>query len=192
MFRRAPRLGFCVAALILCVVASEMARAASITVDNRSSPLTAFAMEFSSQNLLADDVAVTFTGAYQSSGGYPPLNETVSYLVALGESPSSSPPFGSVMLTIEGITDASQNNTHVDMIFNAVVTGPISPNYSVPNPGPDFDVAAFLRQQDAAYVPTDLSVVILSAVPEPASLVMGGMGVLAGLWVVIRRRRRQG
>ena len=145
-----------------------MARAASITVDNRSSTLTAFALDFSSQNLLADDGAVTFTGAYQSSGGYPPLNETVSYLVALGGSPPGSPNFGSVMLTIEGITDASQDNTQVDMIFNTVVTGPISPNYFVPDPGPDFYVAAFLRQQDAAYVPTDLSVVILSsAVPEP-------------------------
>ena len=184
--RRAPKLGSCLAALILCVAASEMARAASITVDNRSSPLTAFALDFSSQNLLADDGAVTFTGAYQSSGGYPPLNETVSYLVALGGSPPGSPYFGSVMLTIEGITDASQDNTQVDMIFNAVVTGPISPNYS--DPGPVFDVAAFLRQQDAAYVPTDLSVVILSAVPEPSSLVLGGIAVLVGVTVGLLRR----
>jgi len=186
--RRAPKLGSCVAALILCVAASEMTRAASITVDNRSSTLTAFALDFSSQNLLADDGAVTFTGAYQSSRGYPPLNETVSYLVALGGSPPGSPYFGSVMLTIEGITDASQDNTQVDMIFNAVVTGPISPNYFVPDPGPVFDVAAFLHQQDAAYVPTDLSVVILSAVPEPSSLVLGGIAVLVGVTVGLRRR----
>jgi hypothetical protein len=92
------------------------------------------------------------------------------------------------MLKIEGITDASQDNTQVDMTFNAVVPGPISPNYSVPDPGPDFDVAAFLRQQGAAYVPTDLSVVILSAVPEPSSLVLGGIAALIGLGVALGRR----
>ena len=43
----------------------------------------------------------------------PPLNDTVSYLIALGGSPPGY--FGSVMLTIEGITDASQNNTKVDV-----------------------------------------------------------------------------
>ena len=41
-------------------------------------------------------------------------------------------------------------NVKVDMIFNAVVTGPIQPDYTVPDPGPFFDVAAFLRQQNAA------------------------------------------
>jgi hypothetical protein len=189
MLRRASRLGKCLATVILCVFASKIAGAASITVDNRSSPLTAFAQDFSSQTLLADDAAhkVTFTGLYKSSGGFPALNNSVSYLVALG-SPPSAPSFGSVLLTITGITDPSGDNTQVDMIFNAVVAGPIQPNYTVPDPGSSFDVAAFLRQQNAASVPTDLSVVILSTVPEPASLVLGAIAAVAGISVGLRRR----
>lgn len=170
------------------MVVSETARAASITVDNRSSTITAFALDFNSQNIFAANGIATFTGAYQSSGGYPPLNESVSYLVTLGAGSPGSADFSSVMLTIAGITDASQDNTQVNMIFNAVVTGSVSPNYSVPDPGPDFDVAAFLRQQDAAFVPTDLSVVILSAVPEPSSLVLGGVAALISLGLALRRR----
>jgi hypothetical protein len=189
MLRRAPRLGPLLATVIFCVFASNMAVAGSITVDNRSSPLTAFAQDFSSQTILADDAThkVTFTGLYKNTGGFPSLNDSVSYLIALG-SPPSAPLFGSVLLTITGITDASGDNTQVDMIFNGVVTGPIQPDFTVPDPGTSFDVAAFLRQQNAASVPTDLAVVILSAVPEPASLVLGAIAAVAGISVGLRRR----
>ncbi len=189
MFRRAPFLGSCVAAVILCVVASEVARAGSITVDNRGiQPLSAFALEFTSQSLFADPVTgtVTFSGRYQSSGGFPPLNDTVSYLIALGEGPVGS--LGSVKLTIDGITDASQDNTQVDMLFHTVVSGPIHPDYTVPNPGPMFAAAAFLRQQNAPDVPTDLSVVILSSVPEPSSFALGAIALIIGVTLGLCRR----
>jgi hypothetical protein len=165
------------------VFASETATAGSITVDNRSQHLSAFALEFNSQTLFADPVArtVTFTGDYQSSGGFPPLNDTVSYLIALGGSPAGS--LGSVMLTIDGITDAKQDNTKVNMSFQAVVNGPIHPDFTVPDPGPTFDAAAFLRQQNAPDVPTDLSVVILAPVPEPSSFALGVLAALIGVTV---------
>jgi hypothetical protein len=178
-----------VAAVILCVFAGEMARAGSITVDNRGiQALSAFALDFTSQSLFADPVAgaVTFSGRYQSSGGFPPLNDTVSYLIALGGNPAGS--LGSVMLTIKGITDASQDNTQVDMLFNAVISGPIHPDYTVPNPGPVFAAAEFLRQQNAPDVPTDLSVAILSPIPEPSSFALAAIALVVGVSVGLWRR----
>jgi hypothetical protein len=174
---------------MLCIFASGIAAAGSITVDNRGiQPLSAFALEFNSQALFADPVArtVTFTGKYESSGGFPPLNDSVSYLLALGGSPVGS--LGSVTITIKGITDASQDNTQVDMLFDAVISAPIHPDYTISDPGPAFDAASFLRQQRAPDVPTDLSVVILSPVPEPPSLVLGAIAVVVGVTLCVVRR----
>ncbi|MGZ3394376.1 MAG: PEP-CTERM sorting domain-containing protein [Isosphaeraceae bacterium] len=71
------------------------------------------------------------------------------------------------------------------------MTVPITPGsgvYFLTAPGGFFDVAAYLRGQQAPDVPTDLSVVIAAAsVPEPSSLTLGGVVALI-LGVALRYR----
>jgi hypothetical protein len=56
-------------------------------------------------------------------------------------------------------------------------------------PGGLFDVAAYLRGQQALDVPTDLSVLVAAAsVPEPSSLTLCGVAALIGLGVALRHR----
>ena len=67
------------------------------------------------------------------------------------------------MLTIAGIspTAIAPENTSVHLFFQGLVTTPISPGtgvYFTPEPVGFFDVAAYLRNQNAPNVPDDLSV----------------------------------
>ena len=77
------------------------------------------------------------------------------------------------------------------MLFEGIVTTPIDPGpgvFFIPEPGGWFDVAAYLRRQMASGVPGDLSVLVATAaVPEPASLVMGGIAAIVGLGIACRR-----
>ncbi len=82
----------------------------------------------------------------------------------------------------------------VNMTFEGIVTAVIDPDpghtFYLPEPAGWFDVAQYLRGEHAAGVPADLSVMVLvAAVPEPSSLVLGGMAALIGLGVALRCRR---
>jgi PEP-CTERM motif len=98
-------------------------------------------------------------------------------------------------LILTGLTSpTTTENTSVHMFFEGLVSTPVDAGsgvYFIPEPAGYFDVAAYLVRQGAANVPNDLSILIAAngTVPEPASLVMAGIGVVAGLCVVIRRHR---
>jgi hypothetical protein len=96
-------------------------------------------------------------------------------------------------LVLTGLTPTTTENTSVDVFYERMVTTPIGPGpgvFFMPTPAGFFDVAAFLVREHATNVPTDLSVLIAAngSVPEPASLVMGGIAVAAAVGLVITRR----
>jgi hypothetical protein len=78
--------------------------------------------------------------------------------------------------------------------FEGILSGPVAPSpgiYFVTPPAGFFDVAGYLRGQQAAGVPTDLSVLVATtAVPEPSSLALSAAGILFTLAGLLRRRRR--
>lgn len=79
------------------------------------------------------------------------------------------------------------------MFFQGIVTSPTDPGpgvvFFIPEPVGWFDIAAYLRGQQAPDVPTDLSVLVAAAsVPEPSSLTLCGVAALITLGVALRRR----
>ncbi|MGA8351939.1 MAG: hypothetical protein WB773_29385, partial [Isosphaeraceae bacterium] len=100
----------------------------------------------------------------------------------------------STEVTITGLSNPTPTptpNISVSVFFEGIVTVPITPGsgvYFLTAPGGFFDVAAYLRGQQAPDVPTDLPVVIAAAsVPEPSSLTLCGVAALI-LGVALRYR----
>lgn len=103
----------------------------------------------------------------------------------------------STEVTITGLSNPTPTptptpNISVSVFFEAIVTAPITPGpgvFFLTAPGGLFDVAAYLRGQQAPDVPTDLSVVIAAvSVPEPSSLTLCGVAALIILGVALRHR----
>ena len=102
----------------------------------------------------------------------------------------------STEVTITGLSNPTPTptpspNISVSVFFEGIVTRPITPGpgvYFLTAPGGLFDVAAYLRGQQAPDVPADLSVVIAAAsVPKPSSLTLCGIAALI-LGVALRYR----
>ena len=196
---RLPRVAARLTLLLLVLLglfAPALAPAGTITVNDLSQPISASSEAFATTSLSIDSInqKVTFDGTYLSTGGYPAQGDSVTYTVVFLASDGSQS--DATMLTIAGMDNPSASaNTSVEMTFEGMVSTPINPGtgiYFLSEPNGWFDVAAYLRNQGAASVPGDLSVLIAtSAVPEPASLVMGGIAVLAGLGIAVRRRLRR-
>ena len=179
------------ATVLLALGSPGMSEAGTIWVNDLSQPLSTSSTGFSGSTVSLDSVnqTATFDGTYLSAGGFPAAGQSATYWVVFQEPDGSQS--AATELIITGLTPTTTENTSVHMFFEGLVTTPINPGpgvFSIPEPEGFFDVAAFLVSQGAPDVPDDLSVLI-ATVPEPASLVMGGLGVLAGSWVVIRRRR---
>jgi len=127
----------------------------------------------------------------------PGPGQSVTYDVVFQEpSPNGSGLIDSASteVTITGLSNPTPTptpNISVSVFFEGIVTVPITPGsgvYFLTAPGGFFDVAAYLRGQQAPDVPTDLSVVIAAAsVPEPSSLTLGGVAALI-LGVALRYR----
>jgi len=99
----------------------------------------------------------------------------------------------STEVTITGLSNpTSTQNISVSVFFEGIVTGLITPgpgDYFITAPGGLFDVAAYLRGQQALDVPTDLSALVAAAsVPEPSSLTLCGVAALISLGVALRHR----
>jgi hypothetical protein len=177
--------------LILGLAAPGTARAGSITIDDLTSPQRVSSSGFTSFTTSTDSVkqTTTFDGTYLSTGGFPTAGQSATYWVVFLAPDGSQT--DSTELTITGLTPTSTANTSVDLFFQGLVTIPIGPGpgvFFIPEPVGYYDIAAYLRNQGAPDVPVDLSVYIATAVPEPASLVLGGIAVLAGLGMTLYRR----
>ena len=160
-----------------------------------SSPVSASSAGFSSTSLGIDTVkeTATFDGTYLSALGAPAPGVSVTYCVIFLEPDGTQSDAAELM--ISGLTPTATENTSVHLFFQGMVTTPVAPGpgiFFIPEPSGYFDIAAYLNGQGAPNVPGDLSVLIASnaSVPEPASLVMGAIGTIAGFLVVARRRLR--
>jgi hypothetical protein len=174
-----------------------LAPAGTITVNDLSQPLRVSSENFTATTLFSIDSVhqlVTFDGTYMSSGGYPGPGQSVTYTVVFVDPDGSDS--DATTLTIAGVASSNpppSTITSVGMFFQGIVTSPINPDpgvvFFIPEPAGWFDVAAYLRGQQAPDVPTDLSVVIAAAsVPEPSSLTLCGVAALISLGVALRRR----
>jgi hypothetical protein len=177
--------------LILSLEAPGTATAGSITINDLSPPLRLSSSGFSQFSSSTDSVKETasFDGSYLSGGGFPASGQSATYWVVFQDPDGTQS--DSTELIITGLTPTPTANTSVQMFFQGLVTTPINPGpgvFFIPEPAGYFDVAAYLRDKNQIDVPTDLSVLVASAVPEPASLVMGGVAVLGGLVLALRRR----
>jgi hypothetical protein len=177
--------------LILGLEAPGTATAGSITVNDLSPPLRLSSSGFSQFSSSTDSVKETasFDGSYLSAGGFPAPGQSATYWVVFQESDGTQS--DSTELIITGLTPTPTANNSVQMFFQGLVTTPIAPGpgvFFIPEPVGYFDVAAYLRDNSQPGVPTDLSVLVASAVPEPASIVMGGIALLAGLGLAVGRR----
>ena len=182
------------------LLADHAAPAGTITINDVNQPISISSSGLtdgltSSNSILQQ---VTFTGNYLSDDVLLTANPPVTYDVVFRERSATGAGFidtASTKLTIKGLNDStSMPNTAVSVFFEGIVPGPISPGpgvYFVTTPGGYFDVAAYLRSQNAPDVPNDLSVLVAtSAVPEPASLTLGGLAALVGLAAGLVRRGR--
>jgi len=183
--------------LCFCLLAPSLAPAGTITVNDLSQPLRVSSENFTATTLFSIDSVhqlVTFDGTYMSSGGYPGPGQSVTYTVVFVDPDGSDS--DATTLTIAGVASSNpppSTITSVGMFFQGIVTSPINPDpgvvFFIPEPAGWFDVAAYLRGQQAPDVPTDLSVVIAAAsVPEPSSLTLCGVAALISLGVALRRR----
>jgi len=178
--------------LILGLGAPSTVEAGTIVINDLASPLSA-STDISNHSTSTDSVnqTVTFQGTYFSTGGgVPAPGQSSTYWVVFQELDGTQT--DATELTITGLTPTTTGNTSVNLFFQGLVTTPINPGagvFFVPQPGGYFDVAAYLRGQQAADVPTDLSVLIqVAAVPEPSSLTLCGIAALICLGVALRHR----
>ncbi len=139
----------------------------------------------------------TFQGNYLSQDDLLQPGRSVTYDVVFQEpSPNGSGLIDSASteVTITGLSNPTPTptpNISVSVFFEGIVTVPITPGsvvYFLTAPGGFFDVAAYLRGQQAPDVPIDLSVMIAAAaVPEPSLLTLCGVAALI-LGVALRYR----
>ncbi len=187
----------CLSACCL-VFAATRSPAGTITINDVDQPISISSSGISdpvtSNNSILQQA--TLAGNYLSNDVLLAPNQTVTYDVvfqepsAIGAGPIDT---ASTTVTITGLNDSpAVPNTSVSVHFEGILTGPINPGpgvYFVTPQGGYFDVAAYLRGQQAAGVPTDLSVLVaVASVPEPSSLLLGGVAALIGLGVASRRR----
>jgi len=175
--------------------------AGTITVDDIDQPISSYSTGFSTTSISHNSVLqqAKSQGSYvsQDDPPQPGPGQSVTYDEVFQEpSPNGSGLIDSASteVTITGLSNpTSTQNTSVSVFFEGIVTVPITPGsgvYFLTAPGGFFDVAAYLRGQQAPDVPTDLSVVIAAAsVPEPSSLTLGGVAALI-LGVALRYRSR--
>ena len=173
----------------------------TITIDDLDQPVSISSTGFSTTSISYSSALqqATFQGNYFSQDNplKPGPGQSVTYDVVFQEpSANGSGPIDSASteVTITGLSNpTSTQNISVRVFFEGIVTVPITPGpgvYFLTAPGGFFDVAAYLRGQQAPDVPTDLSVVIAAAsVPEPSSLTLGGVAALI-LGVALRHRSR--
>lgn len=181
--------------LPLGLLVSGMASAGTITVNDTIPSIPVNLYGFATTTLLSKDPTlqkVTFDGTYFSTGGDPAPGNSVTYTVVFLDPNGAQS--DATTLTIGGLANpTSTQNTSVNMTFQGIVTTPIAPGtgvFLINEPMGWFDVAAYLRNQGAQSVPGDLSVLIASAVPEPSSMILGGIALLAGAGMACRRRLR--
>jgi hypothetical protein len=179
--------------LVLCLLAPGLGSAGTITVNDLSQPISASSEAFATTSLSIDSThqLVTFDGTYLSSGGYPAPGDSVTYTVVFVD-PGGSQSDATTLIIAPLANPTATHNTMVEMNFEGIVSTPINPGtgiFFIPEPVGWFDVARYLRgQTGVSGVPADLSVLVASTVPEPASLVMGGIAVVAGLGIALKRR----
>ncbi|MGB2610659.1 MAG: PEP-CTERM sorting domain-containing protein, partial [Isosphaeraceae bacterium] len=175
--------------------------AGTITVDDIDQPISIYSTGFSTTSISHNSMLqqATFQGNYFSQDDplQPGPGQSVTYDEVFQEpSPNGSGLIDSASteVTITGLSNPTPTptpNISVSVFFEGIVTVPITPGsgvYFLTAPGGFFDVAAYLRGQQAPDVPTDLSVVIAAAsVPEPSSLTLGGVAALI-LGVALRYR----
>ena len=175
--------------------------AGTITVDDIDQPISISSTLFSITSISYSSVLqqAKSQGSYVSQDDplQPGPGQSVTYDVVFQEpSPNGSGLIDSASteVTITGLSNPTPMptpNISVSVFFEGIVTVPITPGsgvYFLTAPGGFFDVAAYLRGQQAPDVPTDLSVVIAAAsVPEPSSLTLGGVVALI-LGVALRYR----
>lgn len=175
--------------------------AGTITVDDIDQPISISSTLFSTTSISYSSVLqqAKSQGSYVSQDDplQPGPGQSVTYDVVFQEpSPNGSGLIDSASteVTITGLSNPTPTptpNISVSVFFEGIVTVPITPGsgvYFLTAPGGFFDVAAYLRGQQAPDVPTDLSVVIAAAsVPEPSSLTLGGVAALI-LGVALRYR----
>jgi len=178
--------------LILGLGAPGTVEAGTVTINGLSSPLSVSSSGFSSFSSSTDSVNQTldFDGTYLSTGGFPAPGQSSTYWVVFQEPDGTQTE--ATELTVTGLSPTTTGNTSVDLFFQGLVTTPIGPGpgvFFIPEPGGYFDVAAYLRDQQSANVPTDLSVLVqAAAVPEPSSLALCGVAALISLGVALRHR----
>jgi hypothetical protein len=175
--------------------------AGTITVDDIDQPISSYSTGFSTTSISHNSVLqqAKSQGSYvsQDDPPQPGPGQSVTYDEVFQEpSPNGSGLIDSASteVTITGLSNpTSTQNTSVSVFFEGIVTVPITPGsgvYFLTAPGGFFDVAAYLRGQQAPDVPIDLSVMIAAAsVPEPSSLTLGGVAALI-LGVALRYRSR--
>ena len=175
--------------------------AGTITVDDIDQPISISSTLFSTTSISYSSVLqqAKSQGSYVSQDDplQPGPGQSVTYDVVFQEpSPNGSGLIDSASteVTITGLSNPTPTptpNISVSVFFEGIVTVPITPGsgvYFLTAPGGFFDVAAYLRGQQAPDVPTDLSVVIAAAsVPEPSSLTLCGVAALI-LGVALRYR----
>jgi hypothetical protein len=188
---RARSVALAVLSLALFLVTPGLAPAGTITVNDLSLPLSASSEGFSTTSVSIDSVKelVTFDGTYLSSGGFPGIGQSVTYKVVFQDTGTTNSDL--TELTITGISPTSRQNTSIHMLFEGLVQGTVAPGpgvFFIPEPNGYFDVAAYLLGQQALGVPTDLSVLVASQVPEPASLTLGVIALVVALGFAVQRR----
>ncbi|MGC8639324.1 MAG: hypothetical protein ACP5XB_05530 [Isosphaeraceae bacterium] len=185
-----------VTALLLVVfglLAPGLAAAGTISINDLSQPISASSEAFATTSLSIDSThqIVTFDGTYLSTGGYPVPGSPVTYTVVFVD-PGGSPSDATTLTIAALASPTSKQNTMVNLNFDGLVTTPINPGtgtFFIPEPIGWFDVAKYLRgQTGVSGVPADLSVLVASVVPEPTSLVLGGIAMAAGLGIALKRR----
>jgi hypothetical protein len=187
--RSRRRLGLATA-LALCLVAPGSAFAGMVYINDLGPQPIVTISGFATHSFTIDpsNDSLSFDGTYLSSAGFPSAGSSVSYSVAFldpGQVPSDL-----TVITITGLanTDPTQPNVEIQVAFSGIVNGPISPDFSIPEPGGFYDIADYLRGQGAMSVPTDLSVIVGSTtVPEPPSIALAGVAALIALAVILRR-----
>lgn len=181
-------------------LAESSAEAGTITIDDVDQPISISSSGFSNSVTANNSILqqVTYSAQYLSDDVLLAPNQTVTYDVVFLEpsaTPSGFPDRALTEITITGLNDTTNvPNTSVSVVFEGIITAVIDPApgvYFVTEPGGYFDVAAYLRDQNAPGVPTDLTVLVATAaVPEPASLTLGGLAALIGLGAAVIGRAR--
>ena len=168
------------------LLAESSAVAGTITINDADQPISISSSGFSNSVTANNSILqqVTYSAQYLSDDVLLAPNQRVTYDVVFLE-PSATgsgfPDRALTEITITGLNDStSVPNTSVSVFFEGIITAVVDPApgvYFITEPGGFFDVAAYLRGQDAAGVPADLSVLVATAsVPEPSSLLTGRCG----------------